>query len=94
MPSLLKSPTASERGIYVANCPGKNASAVAELTFTLIGCLDRRVPDGVASLRAGFTREEAESIARRAGLSYAAYTENFLAQRFAIAGLKPQGVPS
>ncbi|HEY3255648.1 MAG TPA: D-3-phosphoglycerate dehydrogenase, partial [Polyangiaceae bacterium] len=45
--------TASERGIYVANCPGKNASAVAELTLTLIGCLDRRVPDGVASLRAG-----------------------------------------
>src|SRR5690349_22793185 len=28
--------TASERGIYVANCPGKNASPVAELTFTLI----------------------------------------------------------
>jgi D-3-phosphoglycerate dehydrogenase len=45
--------TASERGIYVANCPGKNASAVAELTFTLIGCLDRRVPDAVASLRSG-----------------------------------------
>src|SRR6478736_4556733 len=43
--------TASERGIYVANCPGKNASAVAELTLTLIGCLDRRVPDGVVSLR-------------------------------------------
>ena len=40
--------TASERGIYVANCPGKNASAVAELTMTLIGCLDRRVPDAVA----------------------------------------------
>lgn len=44
---------ASERGIYVANCPGKNASAVAELTFTLIGCLDRRVPDAVASLKSG-----------------------------------------
>lgn len=44
---------ASERGIYVANCPGKNASAVAELTFTLIGCLDRRVPDAVNSLRSG-----------------------------------------
>ncbi|MBI3202969.1 MAG: D-3-phosphoglycerate dehydrogenase [Myxococcales bacterium] len=45
--------TASERGIYVANCPGKNASGVAELTLTLIGCLDRRVPDAVSSLRAG-----------------------------------------
>jgi D-3-phosphoglycerate dehydrogenase / 2-oxoglutarate reductase len=59
-------PTASERGIYVANCPGKNASAVAELTFTLIGCLDRRVPDGVASLRAG--RWEKDEFARAAGL--------------------------
>lgn len=45
--------TASERGIYVANTPGKNASGVAELTMTLIGCLDRRVPDAVSSLRAG-----------------------------------------
>ncbi len=45
--------TASERGIYVANTPGKNASGVAELTMTLIGSLDRRVPDAVSSLRAG-----------------------------------------
>lgn len=45
--------TASERGIYVANCPGKNASAVAELTFALIGALDRRLPEAVASLRSG-----------------------------------------
>jgi D-3-phosphoglycerate dehydrogenase len=44
---------ASRRGIYVANCPGKNASAVAELTMTLIGCLDRRVPDAIQSLRQG-----------------------------------------
>ena len=27
---------ASERGIYVANCPGKNSSAVAELVFGLL----------------------------------------------------------
>src|SRR5258708_2056876 len=57
--------TASERGIYVASCPGKNASAVAELTFALIGCLDRRVPDAVASLRAG--RWEKNEFARAAG---------------------------
>lgn len=44
---------ASERGIYVANCPGKNSSAVAELVFGLAVCLDRRIPDAVASLRAG-----------------------------------------
>lgn len=44
---------ASTRGIYVSNCPGKNAIAVAELTFGLILALDRRIPDNVASLRGG-----------------------------------------
>ena len=44
---------ASTRGIYVSNCPGKNAIAVAELAFALILALDRRVPDNVAQLRAG-----------------------------------------
>ena len=34
---------ASRRGIYVSNCPGKNAIAVAELTFALILALDRRI---------------------------------------------------
>lgn len=58
--------TASERGIYVANCPGKNASGVAELTMTLIGCLDRRVPDAVGSLRAG--KWDKEEFAKAKGL--------------------------
>ena len=44
---------ASRRGIYVSNCPGKNAIAVAELTFGLILALDRRIPDNVIDLRAG-----------------------------------------
>src|SRR3954470_4737502 len=44
---------ASKRGIYVSNCPGKNAIAVAELAFGLILSLDRRIPDNVAELRAG-----------------------------------------
>jgi D-3-phosphoglycerate dehydrogenase len=44
---------ASKRGIYVSNCPGKNAIAVAELTFALMLALDRRIPDNVADLRAG-----------------------------------------
>ena len=44
---------ASRRGIYVSNCPGKNAIAVAELTLGLILALDRRIPDNVADLRAG-----------------------------------------
>lgn len=59
--------TASERGIYVANCPGKNASAVAELTFALIASLDRRVPDAVASLRAGEWKKD--EYARSVGLA-------------------------
>src|SRR3954465_10414066 len=33
--------TASRRGIYVSNCPGKNAIAVAELAFALMLSLDR-----------------------------------------------------
>ena len=45
--------TASRRGIYVSNCPGKNAIAVAELTLALILALDRRVADNVIELRAG-----------------------------------------
>lgn len=44
---------ASRRSILVANCPGKNAVAVAELTFGLILALDRRIADGVADLRSG-----------------------------------------
>lgn len=44
---------AKAKGIQVANCPGKNADAVAELTFGLILSLDRRIPDNVAELRAG-----------------------------------------
>jgi D-3-phosphoglycerate dehydrogenase / 2-oxoglutarate reductase len=58
--------TASERGVYVANCPGKNATAVAELVFGLCVALDRRIPDAVASLRAG--RWERTEYAKAEGL--------------------------
>jgi D-3-phosphoglycerate dehydrogenase len=44
---------AAAQGIFVANCPGKNAVAVAELTMGLILALDRRIADNVASLRDG-----------------------------------------
>ncbi|MDW8051709.1 MAG: 3-phosphoglycerate dehydrogenase family protein [Armatimonadota bacterium] len=56
--------TASKRGIYVANCPGKNAIAVAELAFGLILSLDRRIPDNVAQLRAGRWNKKEFSEAR------------------------------
>ncbi len=44
---------ASRRGVYVANCPGQNSIAVAELAIGLVVSLDRRIPDNVALLRAG-----------------------------------------
>ncbi len=44
---------ASDRGIFVANCPGQNAVAVAELTLGLLVALDRRIPDNVLDARAG-----------------------------------------
>jgi D-3-phosphoglycerate dehydrogenase len=44
---------ASRRGVYVSNCPGKNAIAVAELTFALMLALDRRIAENVIDLRAG-----------------------------------------
>jgi D-3-phosphoglycerate dehydrogenase / 2-oxoglutarate reductase len=55
---------ASARGIYVSNCPGKNAIAVAELAFGLILSLDRRIPDNVADLRAGRWNKKEYSKAR------------------------------
>lgn len=48
---------AADRSIYVANTPGQNAVAVAELTIGLITALDRRIPDAVADLKAGRWRK-------------------------------------
>ena len=45
--------TAASRGVLVANVPGRNAAAVAELTMGLLLAIDRRIPDNVADLRAG-----------------------------------------
>lgn len=44
---------AANRGIFVANCPGKNSVAVAELTLGHIVGMDRRLPDNVIDARAG-----------------------------------------
>lgn len=44
---------AAARGVLVANVPGRNAAAVAELTLGLLLALDRRIPDNVADLRNG-----------------------------------------
>jgi len=45
--------SASKRGIFVANCPGKNAVAVAELAFGLILAIDRLIADNVSDARRG-----------------------------------------
>ncbi len=55
---------ASRRSIFVANCPGKNAVAVAELTFALILGLDRRVVENVTDLRNGQWNKKEYSKAR------------------------------
>ena len=44
---------AAERGVVVANLPGRNAAAVAELTMGLLLAVDRRIVDGTVDLRAG-----------------------------------------
>jgi D-3-phosphoglycerate dehydrogenase / 2-oxoglutarate reductase len=57
-------PAASARGISVANCPGKNSIAVAELVWGLILSCDRRIPDQTADLRAGRWNKKEYSRAR------------------------------
>lgn len=44
---------ASARGIYVANVPGKNAIAVAELAMGLLLAIDRHIAVGNADLKSG-----------------------------------------
>ncbi|MBI5516066.1 MAG: hypothetical protein HY909_19945 [Deltaproteobacteria bacterium] len=44
---------ASARGVSVANCPGKNAIAVAELAIGFMLAADRRIPEANRSLREG-----------------------------------------
>src|SRR3954469_1848895 len=72
---------ASARGVYVANCPGKNAIAVAELTMGMILSLDRRIADATADLRAGRWDKAGYSVAR-----------GLFGQRLGIAGLGAIGL--
>ena len=55
---------ASARGIYVANCPGKNSVAVAELAFGLMLALDRRIVENASDLKAGRWNKKEYSKAR------------------------------
>jgi D-3-phosphoglycerate dehydrogenase len=56
--------TASSRGVFVANCPGRNAVAVAELAWALILACDRRVPDQTVDLRNGIWNKKLYAKAR------------------------------
>src|SRR5512137_3091844 len=71
---------ASKVGVYVANCPGQNAIAVAELAVGLMVALDRRIPDNVVKLRAGRWDKKAFSEA-----------EGLFGRRLGIAGAGPIG---
>jgi D-3-phosphoglycerate dehydrogenase / 2-oxoglutarate reductase len=44
---------ANKKGIYVANCPGMNAVAVAELAIGLMISLDRFIPDNISDFNKG-----------------------------------------
>ncbi len=52
---------ASEMGIYVANCPGKNAIAVAELSMGLILAADRYLAESIIQFRSGSWNKAAYS---------------------------------
>jgi D-3-phosphoglycerate dehydrogenase len=52
--------------VLVANVPGQNSAAVAELTIGLLIAVDRRIPDNVADLRAG--RWDKKGYSRATGL--------------------------
>jgi D-3-phosphoglycerate dehydrogenase len=49
---------ATAHGVAVANTPGKNGIAVAELTMGFILALDRSLPDAVADVRQGRWRKK------------------------------------
>lgn len=59
--NTIDSEAAARRAVFVANVPGKNAVAVAELTMGLLLALDRRIPDNVADARAGAWNKKAYS---------------------------------
>jgi D-3-phosphoglycerate dehydrogenase len=51
--NTIDSKSAAAHAVFVANVPGKNAVAVAELTMGLMLAIDRRIPENVAAARAG-----------------------------------------
>jgi D-3-phosphoglycerate dehydrogenase len=56
--------SASDHGVHVANCPGKNTDAVAELALGLMVAADRRIAFAAADLRDGKWRKKEYGKAR------------------------------
>jgi len=54
---------ASELGIHVCNVPGRNAAAVAELTFALLLAIDRQIVEGAIDLREGIWNKKSYAAA-------------------------------
>lgn len=85
---------ASERGIYVANCPNKNAAAVAELVMGLAVALDRRILDAHGALRDGrwergtFGSEQG-LLGRHIGIAGLGATGREVLARSRVFGMKP-----
>ena len=60
---------AREKDIAVANCPGMNSIAVAELAFGLMLALDRRIVDNTLDLRRSvWNKKEYSKVSRARGL--------------------------
>ncbi len=56
--------TASEKGVFVANCPGRNAIAVAELVLGHILNWDRHIFENISDFRQGVWNKKAHGKAR------------------------------
>ena len=55
---------ANKKGIYVTNCPGMNAVAVAELAIGLMISMDRSIPDNVSDFNKGVWNKDKYSKGR------------------------------